>query len=56
MSETKAVIKDCIFESVMMGNDMISTLRNLHFVDGFSKEVIMDAYNEMREEAEEANE
>lgn len=56
MSETKVVIKACIFESVMMGNDMVSTLRNLHFVDGFSKEDIMDAYNEMREEAEEGEE
>jgi hypothetical protein len=56
MSEVKAIIKDCIFESVMMGNDLVSTLRNLHFQDGFDKEDILAAYNEMVEEADEESE
>jgi hypothetical protein len=53
MSEVRAIIKDCIFESVMMGNDVVSTLRNLHFQDGFDKADIIAAYNEMVEEANE---
>lgn len=53
MSETKAVIKDCIFESVMLGVDIVTTLRNLHFVDGFEKADILEAFNEMKAEADE---
>ncbi|WPS88788.1 hypothetical protein SMD22_07505 [Brevibacillus halotolerans] len=52
MSEVKVVIKDCIFESVMMGADIAVTLRNLHFVDGFKKEDILEAFNEMVAEAQ----
>jgi hypothetical protein len=51
-SETIAVIKDCIFESVLMGSDLITTLRDLHFKDGFKKEDILQAYHEMADEAE----
>ena len=37
MSNVIAVLKDCIFESVMMGEDVVTTLRDLHFKDGLSK-------------------
>lgn len=53
MEDIKVVIKDCIFESVMMGNDVVTTLRNLHIKDGFKKEDIIKAYNEMVAEANE---
>lgn len=53
ITEVKAVIKDCIFESVMMGNDLKTTLQHLHFVNGFEKQDIIEAYNEMVDELEE---
>lgn len=51
--ETIMVIKDSIFESVMMDNDLVQTLRSLHYNDGFKKEDIITAYMEMKEEANE---
>ncbi|MEK5414330.1 hypothetical protein [Paenibacillus sp. FSL L8-0708] len=51
MNEIKAAIKDAIFESVMMGEDIRMTLGRLHFVDGFERQDIMDAFDEMRTEA-----
>lgn len=51
-NETKMVIKDCIFESVLMGNDVRATLRYLHFEMGFEKADIIEAYNEMVKEIE----
>lgn len=56
MDEVKAVIKDAIFERVMMGDDIRMALRRLHFEDGFSREAIMEAYNEMVQEAWEGDE
>lgn len=51
MNDTILVIKDCIFENTMMGKDLIQTLRDLHFIDGFNKEDIFQEYNELIEEA-----
>ncbi|MFD9628615.1 hypothetical protein [Peribacillus muralis] len=46
------VIKDCIFESVLLGNNLGTTMKNLHYIDGFKKEDILKAYFEMKEAAE----
>lgn len=54
-ADTLTIIKDCIFESVLMGNDVVHTLRSLHFIDGFEKQDIIDAYHEMKKEAEAAS-
>lgn len=51
VNDTILVIKDCIFENTMMGKDLIQTLRDLHFIDGFNKEDIFQEYNELIEEA-----
>ena len=56
MSGIKEAIKDSIFERVMMGDDIRTALRRLHFEDGFSREAIMEAYNEMVQEAKEEGE
>lgn len=53
MNDVKAAIKDSIFESVMMGEDIRMVLGRLHFENGFSREDIMQAYNEMVQEAKE---
>lgn len=50
--ETIAVIKDSLFEIVMSGAGDIRYAANyLHHVDKFSKEDILQALNEMIEEA-----
>lgn len=48
--ETKLAIKDSIFESVLMGTDVITVLRSLHLKDGYKKEDIIEAFNEMKNE------
>jgi hypothetical protein len=45
--EIKMVIKDCIFEGVMMGKDLKEVVGRLHHVDGYAKEDIIEAYREM---------
>jgi hypothetical protein len=51
-NERKMVIKDCLFEGVMMGQDLRAVISHLHLEDGFTKEEIVEALKEMREEAE----
>jgi hypothetical protein len=46
--ETKAMLKDIIFESVMTGTDIRLVIGQLHFVDGYEKELILEALNEMQ--------
>lgn len=53
MNDTILIIKDCIFESTLIGKGIVQTLRDLHFIDGFKKEDIIQAYNELIEEANE---
>ncbi|ANY29277.1 hypothetical protein [Bacillus phage PK16] len=50
--ETVMIIKDCIFEIVMSGTGDIQHAANyLHSVGGFSKKDVLQAVNEMIEEA-----
>ncbi|AFQ96383.1 hypothetical protein [Bacillus phage vB_BceM_Bc431v3] len=51
-SKTIMIIKDCIFEIVMSGTGDIEHAANyLHNVSGFSKKDVLQAVNEMIEEA-----
>lgn len=49
--ERKMVIKDSIFEALMMGGNLKATIANLHLEFGFSKDEIVEALKEMKEEA-----
>jgi hypothetical protein len=49
--ETVAMLKEIMFERVMLGEDILLVVGRLHFEEGYSKEIILKVLDEMKEEA-----
>ena len=48
--EKRKVIKDIIFERTIGGTHAFKVLRDLHYIDGYDKELVLECWNELMEE------